>query len=263
MYKIAILYICTGNYNVFWEDFYKSSEEYFLKDYQKEYFVFTDSKNIFCEENDMVNKINQENLGWPYNTLMRFSMFKSIEDKLEKFDYVFFFNANIQFIKPIGNEILPKNEDLVVVQHPGFYKCKKLRLPYERNKESLAYIAKKQGGIYVQGALNGGKSRAFIEMINILAKNVDLDLEKNIVAIWHDESHLNRYIIGKNYKLLHPGYVYPEGWKLPFDKEIITRDKMKWGGHNRLRNNDNINSSIIKNKIKSIYKYIKLWCSNE
>lgn len=28
--RIAILYICTGKYNVFWGGFYKSSEKYFL-----------------------------------------------------------------------------------------------------------------------------------------------------------------------------------------------------------------------------------------
>lgn len=50
--KIAILYICTGKYNQFWDGFYKSSEEYFLKGKaEKEYFVFTDNMEL-CKDKD-------------------------------------------------------------------------------------------------------------------------------------------------------------------------------------------------------------------
>ena len=83
MCKLGILYICTGKYDIFWEDFYKSCEKYFLPGYEKYYYVFTDAKEIYAEgENSRITKIYQENLGWPYNTLKRFSMFKGIEDKL-------------------------------------------------------------------------------------------------------------------------------------------------------------------------------------
>lgn len=48
--RIAILYICTGKYNVFWDGFYKSSEKFFLKDEaEKEYFVFTDNMDL-CQD---------------------------------------------------------------------------------------------------------------------------------------------------------------------------------------------------------------------
>ena len=46
--KIGILYICTGVYDFFWKSFYLSAERYFLQEYSwnREYFVFTDSRNI-------------------------------------------------------------------------------------------------------------------------------------------------------------------------------------------------------------------------
>ena len=84
MKKIAILYICTGKYDIFWEDFYKTSEKYFLNNSEKHYFVFTDAQSIYEENCDRVHKIYQKTLGWPYNTLMRFNMFKGIEEQLEK-----------------------------------------------------------------------------------------------------------------------------------------------------------------------------------
>ena len=44
---IAILYICTGEYVLFWENFYASAEKHLLPDYEKHYFVFTDVAEIF------------------------------------------------------------------------------------------------------------------------------------------------------------------------------------------------------------------------
>ena len=42
MKKVGVLYICSGEYWRFWEGFYQSSEQLFLKDCDVEYFRFTD-----------------------------------------------------------------------------------------------------------------------------------------------------------------------------------------------------------------------------
>jgi hypothetical protein len=53
-------------------------------------------------------------------------------------------------------------------------------------------------------------------MVRCLSENVDADLEKKVVAIWHDESHLNRYFIDKksDVNTLHPGFATPENWEI-------------------------------------------------
>ena len=66
-------------------------------------------------------------------------------------------------------------------------------------------------------------------MIIELNKRIDEDYHKGIIAIWHDESHINKYIYEKgNYRLLSPAYCYPEGWELPFEKRILVLDKKKY-----------------------------------
>lgn len=124
--KIGILYICTGKYVVFWKEFYNSFMKNFCNDCEKDFFVFTDSSKIEFEEKENVHKIFQENLGWPYNTLMRFSMFDSIKETLKKFDYLYFFNANMICNKKVyENEILPNLDNgkkLIVVIHPRSWK---------------------------------------------------------------------------------------------------------------------------------------------
>ena len=145
-------------------------------------------------------------------------------------------NANIQFIKEITEDFLPINENLLVVQHPAFYNKSADEYCYDRNEKGLAYIPFGQGKYYVQGALNGGKVNEFLKLITELDNNVEEDLKNDIIALWHDESHLNRYILNRNdIKVLGPEYVYPEDWDLPFEPVIITRDKKRFGGHNSLR----------------------------
>lgn len=257
MMKIAILYICTGKYSIFWKDFYKSSEIYFLKDHRKDYFVFTDADILRFENKNNVHKIYQENLGWPGNTLFRFKMFEAITDTLKDFDYIFFFNANAKFITYINEEILPINDDIVVVQHPGFYNAGYEQLPYEKDQKSLAHCVPSKDSVYVQGCLSGGKAKEYIQLINTLKNNTDIDYNNGIIAIWHDESHLNKYIQDVSYKLLNPGYCYPSNFNLPFTKKIIMRDKNNYMNVDYLRGL-NSNRSLLSEFIYKIKSLLRL-----
>ena len=100
-FTIAILYICTGKYCVFWEEFYESYEENFLTRSQKHYFVFTDAENIPYQEKENVTMIPQKNLGWPDNTLKRFELFTREEERWKDYDYTFFINANFLCVEPV------------------------------------------------------------------------------------------------------------------------------------------------------------------
>ena len=234
--KIAILYICTGNYHVFWPSFYESAEKYFFPGVRKNYFVFSDGDaSLFAQSN--VTLVYQERLGWPHDTLKRFHMFSRVEQQLRNNDYIFFFNANINFHTVISEEILPTDaEKLLVVQHPGYFACKQYDFPYDRNPQSAAYIPMGKGTVYVMGAVNGGRSHDYLEMINDLAWAVDKDLERNIIALWHDESHLNKYILHRSHRLLTPSYCFPENSSIPYENIITIVDKNNFGGHDFLRN---------------------------
>lgn len=228
--KIAILYICTGEYVAFWEDFYCSIELNFLPGDVKDYFVFTDSECIYGEkDNEKIHRIYQESLGWPGNTLFRFQMFSKILEQLKIFDYIFFMNANVECKREITREMfLPQDNDLLVVQHPGYYDKRNYEFPYERHKKSLAYIPYREGQIYVCGGINGGKAEPYIRLIRELARRIQDDYERGIVAVWHDESQLNRYIIDHtDYRLLTPSFCYPEGAEIPFEICLMVSEKSK------------------------------------
>ena len=241
--KIAILYIALGNYTVFWKDFYTSSENFFLSKHQKDYFVFTDNTTIDFQENKNIKNIYQKNLSWPYNTMLRFDMFITQADSLKAYDYIFFFNANMQFISPVNEEILPgvENDGLVVGLHPGFYNKRKFFWSYERNPKSSSFIPYDKGTHYVQGCLNGGVSTEYLNLCYKCSEYLHQDMDNDIIPLWHDESVLNKYILDKNPLIMPCNYLYPEKSNME-DKfknniKIIQRDKrdQKYGGFDFLR----------------------------
>jgi len=232
--RVAILTICTGKYTMFFKGFYESSKEYFLPGIEKNFFVFTDG---VIENGSDVIRVEQKKLGWPFDTMMRFSMFNSISDQLKDFDYIFFLNANMVCVEKVGEEILPNKENdyLVGVDHPGFYHRPQDTFTYERNRISNFFIDINQGKNYFQGCLNGGRSKEFLEMSIELEKLIYDDLRKNHIPLWHDESALNWYYSKRNPKVLPPSYAYPEVANPDYDKKIIQLDKSKFGGHDFLR----------------------------
>lgn len=226
--KIAILYICTGEYYKFWPDFYSSCEKHFCKDEQKHYFVFTDSKKF--EENNTLSIIHQDNLGWPFNTLYRYRMFLRIKEQLADFEYMVFFNANCQFMIDIRfEEFFGVDKKLVACLHPGFYNKAEQDFTYERRKESMAYVEK--GKYYFAGGICGGYKDDFLKMSFQLLHNIDKDLDNGLLALWHDESYWNAYLnneyehIQDGLNILNSGYLYPENWSIPFAQKIFLRDK--------------------------------------
>lgn len=254
MSKVGILYICTGEYAVFWPEFYASMEQFFLKNSEVHYFVFTDAEIIEHQnENDRIHLIQQEACGWPYSTLLRFSIFLGAQEQLRTCDYVFFFNANAQVKKPIlESDFLPreeKGERLLFVQHPGFYNKRKYEYTYDRNPRCSAYIPYWKGTIYICGGINGGKTEAFLEMCEVLNNRICADLQKEIIPEWHDESQINRYILDRNdYRLLSPAYCCPEKWNIPFECIVLIRDKKRYIDIEKIRKN------APESRISTIYR---------
>ena len=230
MPSIAILYICTGRYTLFWPNFYESAEQYLLPGFDKQYFVFTDAATLEGDDTGRVHLVPQEALPWPYPTLYRFRFFHSIREKLAGFDYCFFFNANCRILQTITPAMLlpAEDEELVVTNHPYYWNQPAKKFTYERNPASAAYIPKGEGTVYAAGGLNGARTRDYLAFIDTCNHYVQQDEANGIIPVWHDESCLNRYILHRKVKVLHPGFLYPAETTLPFGKIIHLEDKVQF-----------------------------------
>ena len=218
--KIGLLIIATNKYTEFLQPLISSADSFFLKNHEVTYCIFS-NKKIDLKTNRPTAYIDIEHKQWPWMTLGRYKIFSDNALYLNKFDYIYYIDADMLFVSNVGEEIF---DELVVTQHPGYYKGGDWR---EIRPQSTACIPIEKNIQYVAGGFNGGKASVFLNMANTLAKNIDIDYKNNIIAIWHDESHLNKYIAyyTKSFKILTPSYCYGEHMNLPFKKKIIALTK--------------------------------------
>lgn len=225
--NIGLLIIATNKYIDFIQPLISSADEYFLTNHKVKYFVFT-NEDVKIETNRDYQIIKVEHKDWPWMTMGRYHIFYNNRNILSKMDYLYYCDVDMKFENVVGDEVIG---DLVATLHPGFYERQKVGTP-ERNPISTAYISENEDNLYYAGGFNGGKSSNFLKMSKILSKNIDKDLSNDIIAIWHDESHLNKYFhYIKPSIILSSSYCYPENKKIPFDRKLVALDK----NHNLLR----------------------------
>lgn len=270
--KIGILYIAIGRYEFFWKSFYESSERYFMQGCSREYFVFTDAVSLFGEEeNEHIHRIHQADMGWPDNTMKRFHLFLTIREQFKEIDYLFFFNANMEFVAPVGMNILPdeKGNGLVGALHSWHTDYPRWGYPYERRSESTAYIPYLKGKHYFQGSLIGGTTKAFLQLCEVCDCWLEKDRVKNIIPIWHDESIVNRYFVDNPPKVLDCRYNYCEIKAFPIEKKILYKDKTRYFSFGEMKRPDYASifsgvkkdcRSVVAWLTSRVYKKLKNMC---
>ena len=217
-YNIGFLTVATGKYINFIEPLIRSAKKHFCTNHAVHYFIFTDTHMPSTEDTTI---IFQKKLGWPYDSMMRYAMYASNKNLFKDMDYLFACDSDMLFVDTVGDEILG---DRVATLHPAWVGSKGT---YENRPISIAYIDRNiQGKNYYAGGFNGGKMQEFCDMAQAITKNIYFDLQNRIVAICHDESHLNRfYVDNEPTVILSPSYCYWQGKILPYQQRLVALNK--------------------------------------
>jgi histo-blood group ABO system transferase len=218
--KVGLLIIATNKYIKFLQPLIESADKHFLFNRDVTYFIFT-NLDIELVSNRKIELIKIEHREWPWMTLGRYQIFKENSELLSNMDYLYYCDADMRFVDFVGDEIISEK---VATQHPGYFGR---RGTPETRKESLAYISNNEEMQYFAGGFNGGSSKEFLKMSEVISENINKDYSNGIIAIWHDESHMNRYFIdNKPTKILDPSYCCVENWfDCPFGRRLLALDK--------------------------------------
>ena len=171
-----------------------------------------------CNKNTNLLGIDIPHLEWPFVTLLRFKHIHSALQKLKtsyaSIDNVLFLDADLIPRKDFSfSDIFVEGKSLTGVHHPGHFEGVVKGTHWNsvvQTGETNANIRNFAGfenlnvkdKIYHQGCLWGGTFSAVFEMTGELSRLITEDLEKNIVADWHDESHMNCWFL-RNYNNVH------------------------------------------------------------
>ena len=216
--------IATNLYLDYWKDLVKSADSLCSESDLVKYFVFTDdprSARDFSRDlkNVEVCALEIPPYKWPEATLLRYRIFLENFDKIDA-DVLIHLDADMTVNTNPWHRIHENliQSDICLVRHPGFWRSYSLRkiVIYFRNPnllladlkqgivmgglgawevkiESEAFVPRKFRRKYFCGGVWFGKREAIRALLTELSTSTDNDLQKGIIAVWHDESHLNRW----------------------------------------------------------------------
>lgn len=239
-FSIGILSIATNSYLGYWQSMVRSLLQEVGNIQSVHLYLFTDSvreAEVFVSQLNIlqVTIIEIPSYAWPEATLYRYSIYSKYEE-LFKNDILMHLDAdmiiNSDFILRVKD--LFANSGMALVSHPGFWRPNRpisiLRLyltqpkklysdikmkvfmgglgSWEVNILSSAYVPRINRLTYVCGGTWLGTRKEFIDLVKELEDSVKNDELKGIVAIWHDESHLNKWASRNSYIRLTPEFCF-------------------------------------------------------
>ena len=93
--KIGLLIIATNKYTEFLKPLIEGADDFFLKNHDVTYFVFT-NKDIDIQTNRKVTKVFTNHKEWPWMTLGRYRIFTNNREILSEMDYLFYWSKKCQ-----------------------------------------------------------------------------------------------------------------------------------------------------------------------
>lgn len=201
--KTALLTVATGtDYHVYAKNLLSSARRFFVPHHS---FVWTDTQ----EDLGAYKQFQISRRGFPYDSLLRYHMILEQESELQNYDYLFLCDADMLFVSQVSEQDIFAN-GITATLHPGFYNRDRKGTP-ELRPESMAYCP--DAHQYFCGGFIGGTTSAFLWLAKNMCQMIDADGVKNLIAVWHDESYLQRILFDfPPAKILSPAYCYPDGY---------------------------------------------------
>ncbi|XP_044055955.1 N-acetyllactosaminide alpha-1,3-galactosyltransferase-like isoform X2 [Siniperca chuatsi] len=212
--SVALTVFAVGRYlDAYLKTFLTSAEQHFMLGLPVTYYVFTDQAekvpNIELAPQRSLKVIQVEKHSrWQDISMMRMkTISEAIESEIRHHcNYVFCFDVDQEFKGRFGSEALG---DSVALLHAHFYKFPKEKFTYDRNPKSKAFM--ETGDFYYHAALFGGLWENVKNLTDACYLSIMEDKLNDVEALWHDESHLNKYFwFHKPSRLLSPEYCWDQ-----------------------------------------------------
>ncbi|XP_042333740.1 globoside alpha-1,3-N-acetylgalactosaminyltransferase 1 isoform X2 [Sceloporus undulatus] len=231
MYKplnltIGVTVFAVGKYTQFAGRFLETAEQYFMRGYRVNYYIFTDKPaDIPTTRLAAGRSLNllpiKKHTHWEEISMRRMETInRHIAGRAHReVDYLFCLDIDMVFKHPWGAETFGET---VAAIHPGYYKNSRTMFPYERRSVSSAFISREEGDFYYAGAVFGGLVKHMYELTRACHSTILADKANGVMAAWQEESHLNRHLLShKPSKLLSPEYVWDETKRPPPEMQVV------------------------------------------
>lgn len=209
---VALTVFAVGRYlDIYLEKFLSSAEQHFMVGQRVIYYVFTDDPDrvpqvkLSAGRSVTVIKVLRHSR-WQDVSMLRMKTIADTIDSLirHQAQYVFCLDVDQEFVGRFGTEALG---DLVALFHSYYYHRPKFFYTLDHNPKSAAYV--EQGDMYYHAAVFGGTWQQVKTLTQSCYWAIMQDKNNQVEALWHDESHLNKYFwLHKPTKVLSPEYCW-------------------------------------------------------
>uniref|UniRef100_A0A8C8ZHU4 ABO, alpha 1-3-N-acetylgalactosaminyltransferase and alpha 1-3-galactosyltransferase n=1 Tax=Prolemur simus TaxID=1328070 RepID=A0A8C8ZHU4_PROSS len=217
---VGLTVFAIKKYVVFLKLFLETAEKHFMAGHRVIYYVFTDRPDkvphVALGPGRRLQVLRVRSYArWQDVSMRRMQMLSEAAEQrfLHEVDYLVCADVDMQFHDHVGVEIL---SSLFGTLHPGFYRHPREAFTYERRPQSQAHIPRDEGDFYYMGAFFGGSVPEVQRLTKACHQAMMADRAQGIEAVWHDESHLNKYLLyHKPTKVLSPEYMWDQqllGW---------------------------------------------------
>nr|XP_005293322.1 histo-blood group ABO system transferase isoform X1 [Chrysemys picta bellii] len=217
---VGLTVFAIKKYVVFLKKFLETAEMYFMVGHRVNYYIFTDRPEevpeVVLKEGRNVVVLQVQNYPrWQEISMRRMEMISNFSQQrfINEVSYLVCVDVDMKFNDQVGVEIL---SNLFGTLHPGFYAAERQSFTYERRPASQAYVPSDEGDFYYIGAFFGGTVMEVYMLTKKCHEAMMVDKANGIEAIWHDESHLNKYFVYyKPTKILSPEYLWDDNLGRP------------------------------------------------
>jgi hypothetical protein len=250
--SLGVLTIATNVYIEYWEEMVLSLEEHLIEGQKCVAHVFTEQLERASRFAKRLNKVSVQvheipAYKWPDATIRRYEVFTKYADQIEQ-DVLMHLDADMLILENIFEDVFEfaTESDVVLIAHPGFWnrkipfrlriaafiRSKPLNGSWETNPRSQAFVHLNHRKPYACGGIWFGKKNAIFSLMSQLAEAVEIDRDNSVMAVWHDESHLNHWASKNEFLMLSPEYCFVREYKhlknlkpkvLAVTKKISTR----------------------------------------
>ena len=182
--------------------FIRNIKENFCPNIDKKIFVFTTEDEKY-DDSVIIKKLPCISY-FKDKCPMKYIEFQKHITDYREYDYVYYIDCRLRFLFEVNEEVLCSS---IGVLHPGYIEKDESEHSYDRNSSSSACIEIGKGKNYYFDTIVGGSCTNFIKTVNIISDLHSRDYQNKVVALWGDESYLNKYFLYNEPKLkLSPEY---------------------------------------------------------
>lgn len=241
--SVGVISIATNGYSKYWKALIISADKNLPSDAEVNFHLFTDEVNE-CSEfslrfpNRKFSFYEIESLGWPEATLHRYRIYSEYRESLVE-DVLMHLDSDMLVEQNFLNEIFSRSltSGMGLVLHPGYFRPKglmkwsyylsdkgailrDLRMSlktgglgaWENREESQAYVARRRRKRYFCGGIWFGERKSFLSLVKKLESQERIDSAMGITALWHDESHLNKWATENQFSIFSPALCYEKSY---------------------------------------------------